>query len=205
MISIASVCSDPTIVTRDVLHGKCTYLLRLLTPRDAEVFAAYLEGLGEETQMFFGPHPLNAQAAVDVCEHLNPEDVMRFGLFETENVMVGYFLLVPGVRKSEIGRYAEKQISLTSDSDCTFAPSLADSCQSKGLGSGVIRRIFEIAVSIGCKRAVLSGGVQERNRRGVTFYTKNGFRKIGEFRTKTKDGTEINNLDMICILDEAMK
>jgi hypothetical protein len=41
---------------------------------------------------------------------------------------------------------------------------------------------------------VLWGGVQERNLRGVHYYTRWGFRKVGEF------WTDKNNHDMIADL-----
>ncbi len=71
---------------------------------------------------------------------------------------------------------------------------MADAFQNSGVGSLVMTHLTKLLRRCGQKRVVLWGGVQERNERGVHFYKKFGFQKIGEFMSKN------NNYDMIADL-----
>ena len=70
-------------------------------------------------------------------------------------------------------------------------PSVADDYQNQGVGSRMLRHIIEVAPKLGRQRIVLWLGVQATNDRAVHFYTRCGFRKVGEFFT------DKNNYDMI--------
>lgn len=197
MLSIENIMSDPTLAERTVSHGGRTLALRLLTREDAEAFGAYLEGLSEETASLFGPHRLDADTARELCSKLDPSQTMRFGLFEPDGTMIAYFLLFPLVRDSTIQRYAAAGIELSSKTDCTFAPSVADAWQSKGLATAAMPAITGIARDLGFKRMVLSGGTQDRNKRGIAFYRKHGFRVVNDFITEPAGRGKIVNHDMI--------
>ena len=197
MIDLEALMQNQALATRSISHRGSTYTLRLLEPRDAEAFGAYLKNLNRETRSFFGPHPHTDRAATEICAALDLRTFLRFVLIDTEGSIVGYFLLAPSVNQAEIGRFGARDIAISGETDCTFAPSLADSKQSRGLGSVVGRIVLDIACELGFSRVVLSGGVQARNARGVAFYTKIGFRKIGEFKTRNSEGIEILNFDMI--------
>lgn len=70
---------------------------------------------------------------------------------------------------------------------------MADAYQSRGVGSAMMPSILETVRRLGYRRMVLSGGTRAENHRAIRFYEKNGFRKVGDF----KSGGDIDNHDMI--------
>jgi RimJ/RimL family protein N-acetyltransferase len=179
-------------------------VLRRLRPGDAEVFGRYLEGLGAESRRRFAPHPHTMAEARRICGEPATSGALRFlVLREADGEAAGYFILYPGARPAEIKRYAEYGIPLDSKSDCTFAPSVADAWQGKGLGSAVMTILLGMVRELGFGRVVLSGGTQATNRRAIRYYEKFGFRKVGSFQTESKDSGRLDNHDMMMILPKA--
>ena len=88
-------------------------------------------------------------------------------------------------------------MALDPDTTCTFAPVVADAYQSRGVGSALIPGVLDAARRLGFHHMVLSGGTRTANHRAIRFYTKAGFRKVGEFETQGQNGTTIGNQDMI--------
>ena len=70
---------------------------------------------------------------------------------------------------------------------CSIAPSVRDDLQSKGIGSAMMTFVVDIARSLGKRRMILQGGVQERNTLARHFYEKHGFLRAGEFKTTITD------------------
>ena len=117
--------------------------------------------------------------------------------FAKRQDVAGYFILTLGTRDGEATRYRERDVELSPDTTCTFAPCVADAYQSQGVGSALIPGILDAARRLGFHHMVLSGGTRTANHRAIRFYEKAGFRKVGEFETKDKNGTPIGNQDMI--------
>ena len=158
--------------------------IRPMSPEDAERFVAYVEGLSTETRSRYGPHPFDRETAEGICAALNPADILRMAAFVDDGAderMVAYFLLKMGALKSDCERYAAREDPLDGETDCALAPSVADDYQDRGLGSLILGHILSSAARMGRRRVVLWGGVQASNLRAVHFYTKFGFRKVGEF------------------------
>jgi len=197
-MTIEEVRVAPRLLDREITDGVGNqYRLRLLRSSDHVPFGDYLEGLSPETRVLFGPHPLTADAARTICSALDPIHALRFVLWNHEEQIVGYFIVYPGVRHGEIERYAKAGVELTDRTDCTFAPSLADTLQSKGVGTTVFHALADIVRSLGFSRMVLSGGTQEQNARGRAYYEKNGFREICTFDTQPAGRGVIHNIDMM--------
>ena len=171
-------------------------ILRLLEPGDADAFGTYLEALSEESRNRFGPHPHTMEEAVKLCSEIDISKYMRFIALADDRLVIAYLILIPGVSDPTKKRYQGYGCELDGDSDCTFAPSVADEYQDRGLGTVLFGEVREVAQELGFQRMVLSGGVQVPNLRGVHYYEKLGFKKVGEFTTR------VENLDMMLEMRE---
>ncbi len=174
--------------------------IRPLAPDDSARFGEYLCGLSEQTRSLYGPHAFDQETADAICAALDPSDILRM----TASVpragrerTIAYMLLKLGVLADDAQRYERLSIALNPLLDATLAPSVADDYQSRGVGSLVMKHLLHVATVLGRKRIVLWGGVQARNARAVNFYTKWGFRKVGEFYAHGLD-----NFDMILEMPE---
>jgi len=168
--------------------------MRPLRPDDAIRFSAYLAGLSAQTRSRYGPHPFDRATADTICSALDPTDILR--MIATvpsagDERIISYVLLKNGVLDQDRERYTALGIPLDPATDGTLAPSVADDYQDQGVGSTMMGHLLHVARAIGMKRIVLWLGVQATNERAVHFYTKWGFRKVGEFYT------DKNNYDMI--------
>jgi len=88
-------------------------------------------------------------------------------------------------------RYLSYGMELKHQSDCEFAPSVADAWQSCGIGNAMFQFILEELKKTDIQRIVLWGGVQADNEKAVNYYLKHGFKQIGQF---THNG---ENFDMV--------
>ncbi|NWF69379.1 MAG: GNAT family N-acetyltransferase [Chloroflexi bacterium] len=187
---------NPHVVTKQVYLGAQPVIFRLLLAGDALLLGRYFEGLSAETRRRYGPHPLTADEAERLCATIAVHDTLRFVALlpgETPEI-VAYFILVLGVRDNEIARYAGYGEPLDPARDCTFAPSVADAYQGRGLGSLLMPPLLDAAQRLGRRAIVLMAGTQATNARAIAFYRKFGFEHIGDFQT------EIANHDMILYL-----
>ena len=72
-----------------------------------------------------------------------------------------------------------------------MGPCIADDYQKKGVGSVLFPHIVDIARKFNKERIILWGGVFEDNKKAITFYSKNGFKKVGSFKG-TKDASTLD-------------
>jgi GNAT superfamily N-acetyltransferase len=178
-----------------------TITLRLLEPGDSDALGVYLTGLSERTRARYGPHPFDQTTADAICASLDPTDMLRVvatapGGAGRERI-IAYILLKLGVHEDDRLRYEALGIPLDPQRDATLAPSVADDYQDQGVGSVMMAPVLNAARGLSRTRIVLWGGVQATNDRAVHFYTKWGFRKVGEFFTDKP------NDDMILDLSSA--
>ena len=168
--------------------------MRPLQAGDSARFGDYLCGLSAATRARYGPHAFDQETADAICATLNPTELLRMVATvrgEGDERIISYVLLKLGVLEVDRQRYEALGIPLDPDTDSTLAPSVADDYQNQGVGSLMMQHILHCARQLGRRRVVLWCGVQATNDRAVHFYTKSGFRKVGEFFT------DKNNDDMI--------
>jgi diamine N-acetyltransferase len=161
-------------------------LFRPLEPGDAPALADYFAGLSAETRRRYAPHEFTEACAQQLCAQIDHRETMRLLALTREPAprrIVAYFILKLGVRPEEQARYAALNIPLDGQTDCSLAPSVADAYQDLGLGSLMMRWMFEVAGRLGRRRVVLWGGCQITNARAIHFYQKHGFTKVGEYST----------------------
>lgn len=140
--------------------------------------------------MRFGPHPFDLESIINI---LSDGTTLAYGAFEPQNrQLVAYALIRLGYLPWDKPRLSEYGIIPCMESDCTFAPSVADLWQNNGMGSQLLNHILtDLPGHI--KRIILWGGVQTENLIAVHFYQKNNFTILGEFEYYGQ------NYDMILI------
>jgi ribosomal protein S18 acetylase RimI-like enzyme len=192
--------SVPSFLTSTVQHRSDESItVRPLRANDVDRLLEYFGSLSPQTRSRYGPHPFDEPTARAICASLDPADVLRMVATipgaEGERI-IAYLLLKLGILEADRQRYEKLGIPLDAATDCTLAPSVADEYQNQGVGSLMMQHIVAAAPKLERRRIVLWLGVQATNERAVHFYTKWGFRKVGEFFTNK------SNFDMILDLEQ---
>jgi diamine N-acetyltransferase len=155
-------------------------LFRRLNPDDLDALTVYLNQLGDETKKRFGPHPFDTQSLIAVYEQT--ETYRGYIALDPETAaIVAYSVIKLGYVERDGLRFAGYGLPLNIETDCTFAPSVADAWQGQGIGNGLFQLILADLKPIGIERIVLWGGVQADNDRAVRYYTKHEFKVMGQF------------------------
>jgi diamine N-acetyltransferase len=164
--------------------------LRRFTEADFDGLHAYLQRLSPESKSRFGPHPYDKQAIRAFYQVPNAP----WGYVAEDsntNEIVAYSIIKPGFLPKDGARLVSYGLLLNAETDCTFAPSVADEWQSCGLGNLLFRFILADVQAAHFERIILWGGVQSANQRAVNYYQKHGFVTVGQFQN------EVHNFDMI--------
>jgi GNAT superfamily N-acetyltransferase len=163
----------------------------VLRPEALEALHAYLEGLSSSTRRRFGPHPFDLPALARLHQ-----DSPGYQGYIARSLASGQIIAYAAVRIGFLAHDAPRlqACGLTPDAetDCTFAPSVADAWQGCGLGTALLDFIISsLRQHTAVRRILLWGGVQADNPRAVAYYLRNGFRILGAF---THNG---ENYDMV--------
>jgi ribosomal protein S18 acetylase RimI-like enzyme len=163
----------------------------ILEEKDFEKLYTYLNGLSIITRSRFAPHTFDL---VTIREFYLPDNQNTGFIIENvlTNEIVGYAIIKNGYVPNDRLRLENYELPLYAETDCTFAPSVADEWQSKGLGNLLFEYIKEELQKQGMKRMILWGGVQALNEKAVRFYQKHGFKRVGSF-----ENYGIDNIDMV--------
>lgn len=154
--------------------------LRKLTPGDFNVLSIYLQQLSPQTKKRFGPHPFDERSVVEFYN--SSESCFGYVAQDLEeNKIIAYSVLKTSYLEHDRQRLESYGLQLSHTSDCTFAPSVADSWQGMGIGNGLLRFIIPDLKAMGISRIILWGGVQMDNEQAVTYYVRNGFKILGRF------------------------
>jgi ribosomal protein S18 acetylase RimI-like enzyme len=138
---------------------------------------AYLTALGTETSAFFGPHAFEQNALA-----LFYRDPKNTAYIATEgDRIVAYAILRQGFLQHDEARLSSYGLELDSETDASFAPSVADDWQGRGLGPELFTYICNDLRNSKVTRLILWGGVQTVNQRAVRYYQQLGFRTLGYF------------------------
>lgn len=155
--------------------------IRLLFGEDHEKLLHYLQSLSTETKSRFGPHAFDRQAISALFADSDELHQAYIAIEKSTTDIVAYALLRKGWLPHDKARLSAYGLAEDPDHDCTFAPSVADAWQGKGLGSAVFAFVLNEIRSAGIRRMVLWGGVQATNQRATGFYRRHGFRELGRF------------------------
>lgn len=180
----------PPQITRTLPHMTTTppYTFRPLQSSDEDLLLNYLEKLSPQTRHRFGPHPFDKQAIRDFYK---PENQNQGFVAIEHKAIIAYAIIKYGFLPHDAPRLQGYGLELNANTDCTFAPSVADEWQGRGIGSGLFDFILSGLKAQGKKRLLLWGGVQASNEKAISYYLKKGFRILGEFEYHGQ------NLDMV--------
>ncbi|MBU1008653.1 MAG: GNAT family N-acetyltransferase [Bacteroidetes bacterium] len=155
--------------------------IRLLFVEDHEKLLHYLQGLSRETKSRFGPHAFDREAISTIFAEKNDLHQAYIAIEKSTADIIAYALLRKGWLPYDKARLSAYGLAEDPEHDCTFAPSVADAWQGKGLGSAVFTFVLNEIRSAGIRRILLWGGVQATNQRACGFYQRHGFRELGRF------------------------
>jgi ribosomal protein S18 acetylase RimI-like enzyme len=155
-------------------------IFRILGSPDLDALHEYLTGLSEETRHRFGPHPFD-RATLEGLYREQGSHTGYIAVEEESGRIIAYSVIKAGFLEHDRPRLNGYGLNPDAITDATFAPSVADDWQGRGLGP----RLYEFMVADlkarGIGRLILWGGVQCSNLRAVNYYRKLGFTILGEF------------------------
>ena len=166
--------------------------VRLLQSSDNErLFEYFDKHFSKESKSRFGPHPFDKETINAICQNLDVE-ITRYVAVDDDGNIIAYMLIKQGMIDWDRNRYSARQQLYDHNSSVTFAPSVADSWQSSGIGS-LMNSIVEGDLNKrGIKNIILWGGVQATNEKAVNFYKKLCYQFVASFWHDGKD-----NFDMV--------
>jgi len=154
--------------------------IRKLETSDFDALILYFQNLSESTKKRFGPHAFDKQTLIDL--YAAPTDFIGFIAVETDTgIIVAYMIIKTDYLQHDSFRLQSYGLTPDHETDCTFAPSVADLWQSSGLGSAMFGYIIQYLKASGKSRIILWGGVQSNNEKAINFYKKHGFCVLGQF------------------------
>lgn len=163
--------------------------VRKLLSSDHESLSNYLTSLSPETKNRFGPHPFSLDHIITFYQ--NPKNQGYIVEDSHSLEMVAYAVVRLGFLDHDAERLRSYGLVLSQETDATFAPSVADFWQSKGIGQILLKKILAELKNLNIRRIILWGGVQASNEKAIHYYTKNGFTTLGTFEYNGQ------NMDMI--------
>ncbi|GGD46253.1 hypothetical protein GCM10011514_07870 [Emticicia aquatilis] len=172
-----------------------TMIVRQLESTDFDNLLFYLEKLSAATRSRFAPHAFD----LPTIKLFYATESRNTGFIIDDSYskeIVAYTIIKLGYVPKDKLRLEAYQFQLQPTTDCTFAPSVADAWQGKGLGNLLFDFIKNDLRNKGIKRVILWGGVQASNAKAINYYSKQGFRTIGKFVNKG-----IDNFDMVLELE----
>lgn len=174
-------------------NGKQICISRFELTEVAEL-SQYLQDLGPETRLRFGPHPYDVDSISGL--YLSSDCYMGFISREVQSgQIIAYAIVKIGYLEHDRVRLESYGLVLNGLTDCTFAPSVSDAWQGQGVGNRMLDLVISELKRIHVKRIVLWGGVQATNEGAMAYYLKRGFKVLGAFEYYG------NNYDMICEMD----
>ena len=192
-LALSDISRNPWDFSEDFRLGTdLSFVLRPLVPADQDSLASFFSKLKPETWAVCRYD----ESAADMCLAIGCYDKLRFVLAQS-NSIIGLLEYSFEITDGDAVRFGNYGFHLNRETDCRFAPCLADEYQNRGIGSAVFPRFAELARRFGQRRVILLGGVFRCNARAVRFYRKCGFRQVGQFCTSS--GKE--SLDMILDID----
>lgn len=144
-----------------------------------KILRSYLGALSIETRQRFGPHAFDPASIESFYKDKNNEGYILTP--DNENTVISYATLRKGFLLHNHARLSSYGITLNQETDYTYAPSVADAWQGRGVGKQMFNDIITQIRSQGAKRVFLWGGVQNENQRAVRYYERLGFQTLGYF------------------------
>lgn len=154
-------------------------VVRKLLPADFDALLHYLQHLSTHTKNRFGPHAYDADALIGLYD---APDVRGYVAMEKNSpLIIAYAIVKDGILKHDRDRLLQYQYPIGEPYSCTYAPSVADNWQGKGIGKIMFRFIVNECRDRGRHQIILWGGVQCSNENAIRYYDSLGFVTLGQF------------------------
>ena len=147
------------------------FIIRLFRSTDRNELELFFKQASDEMKKWFSPKLLNYEIE-DVIRDGEEEILKRLVIFNN-NKIVGYCVIVLGLRRWERFRYKGK---FDASKICTIAPCIKDEFQNIGLGYEMMKYVIDISKFYNKSVIFLWGGVVLKNKRAIHFYKKLGFK-----------------------------
>jgi GNAT superfamily N-acetyltransferase len=154
--------------------------LRKLGIDDFDLLLDYLHRLSAGTLRRFGPHKFDKQSIIDLFENSGNHRGYIAQDTVTDDI-IAYSIVKIGYLEHDSFRLQSYGLILNNETDCTYAPSVADNWQNQGIGYSLFSFMLSELKAEGIQRIILWGGVQCDNYKAVEFYIRNGFSTLGQF------------------------
>jgi diamine N-acetyltransferase len=166
--------------------------LQAFTLQDVNLLHQYLQQLSSTSKSRFGPHPFDVQALYEFYN--SPLHKGFVAKAVSTNTIIGYAIIKIGVVQHDKNRLEQYGLEINDDSDCSYAPSVADNWQGMGVGKKLFSFLCYYLQQQKVNRVFLWGGVQQSNTHAISYYQKNGFNTLGIFEYNG------NNIDMMATI-----
>lgn len=163
---------------------------RRITADDLENLLLYLHQLSPDTRKRFGPHRFDMDT-LSLLYEKSRDHMGYIAVGENTGKIMAYAILKKGYLEHDRQRLDSYGLQTDHQTDCTYAPSVADDWQGRGIGTALFKYILSDEEKMNFRRIILWGGVQADNERAVHYYLHNGFTILGEFQYNG------NNFDMV--------
>lgn len=147
------------------------FVFRLLRKNDRDKLELFFKNSSDEMKKTFSPKLLKYK--IEDVVNDGEEDKLKRVVVLNKNEIIGYVVLVLGLRKWERVRYNNK---FNEDDVCTIAPCMNDKFQNMGIGTKAVEYTLDVARHHKKLVVLLWGGVTLKNKRGISFYKNLGFR-----------------------------
>lgn len=161
------------------LSNQQQILIRRIASADFERLGYYFAGLSDATKKRFGPHGFDYHNISQFYKDLSNWGYIAQGI--DDPAIIAYSILKRNYLWHDADRLRSYGLHLDATTDCTYAPSVADEWQGKGIGQLMLQFILTDLQAGTAKRIILWGGVQKDNLPALRFYEKNGFQILGQF------------------------
>ncbi len=142
---------------------------------------SYLNNLSIDTKKRFGPHSFH----INGIQAFYASKPNKYGIIIIDASSENYKIIGYAVLQKTVYLYDKQRIEqygyTLNESDGSYAPSIADAWQGKGLGQLLWNKAVSIAEKENMQRIFLWGGVQSDNLPARRYYEKNGFKWFGSF------------------------
>jgi GNAT superfamily N-acetyltransferase len=153
-------------------------VLRSLRASDVEQLAAFYNGLGAESRLFWHRESDGHSVAVEHCDAIARYDKLRL-VVDRQGEIDAIAELSFAIPDSDHERFASYGVPLDERSDVRFGPCVRDALKGTGLAVRLVHETALVAKREGRANLVLWGGVQVENTRAYRFYVREGFREVG--------------------------
>lgn len=170
------------------------FLIKRFSLFESEDLSNYLNDLSPESKRRFGRHSFDVDSICGL--YSNSDAYVGYVAREiTHGKIISYCVVKHGILEHDKFRLESYGLEPDKAGVCTFAPSVSDDYQNKGVGNLMFDYIVSHLKSINVKRIILWGGVQATNEGAFAFYLKQGFNILGKFEHNG------DNYDMIFYIE----